>query len=147
MRTPTRYIQSTILLILIPIILSGCGGVSRQLTIKTDPPEALVFLNDEEIGLSPVTVSFNWYGDYSVRVSKLGYETLNTHRLLKPPWYDGFPFDFIASFCWPERTVDEYEWDFKLEPYQPPEKNELIGAARKFQAQALAEFQKPAMPK
>jgi len=136
-------VLSVTLFIVIPVIISGCGGVQRQLTVKTEPSEALVVLNDEQIGLSPVTVSFNWYGDYSVRVSKDGYRTLNTHRELKAPWYDGFPFDFIASFCWPKRTVDSYEWMFELKPYEPPERDELIEAAQKLQSQTTAEFIKP----
>ena len=60
-----------------------CGCVERRLTINTKPQGALVTLNDEEIGESPVTVNFNWYGDYCVRISKEGYETLNTHQDLK----------------------------------------------------------------
>ncbi|MHC4510118.1 MAG: PEGA domain-containing protein, partial [Planctomycetota bacterium] len=71
-----------------------CGCVERKLTINTEPQGALVTLNDEEIGESPVTVGFNWYGDYCVRLSKEGYETLNTHRELEGPWYDDLPFDF-----------------------------------------------------
>ena len=139
-------VLSVTLLVVIPVIISGCGGVQRQLTIKTEPSEALVVLNDEEVGLSPVTVSFNWYGDYSVRISKPGCQTLNTHRELVAPWYDEFPFDFIASFCWAERTVDSYEWMFELSPYEPPQRDGLIEAAQKFQSQAAAEFIKPEKP-
>ena len=66
------------------VILIAClfitGCVERKLTINTEPQGALVILNYEEIGTSPVTVSFSWYGDYRVRISKQGYETLNTHR-------------------------------------------------------------------
>jgi hypothetical protein len=40
------------------LLLGGC--VERELTINTKPEGALVILNDEEIGTSPVTVSFNW---------------------------------------------------------------------------------------
>ena len=56
--------------LLVLIVLAGC--VERKLTINTKPQGALVALNDEEIGESPVTVSFNWYGDYCVRISKEG---------------------------------------------------------------------------
>ena len=75
-----RYNLSALLAVslIATIILSGC--VERRLTINTEPQGALVVLNDEEIGQSPVTVSFNWYGDYNVRISKEGFETLNTHR-------------------------------------------------------------------
>lgn len=113
-------------------IIGGC--VERKLTIKTEPQEALVVLNDEEIGTSPVTVSFEWYGDYNVRVSKEGFETLKTHRNLKAPWYDKFPFDFFAWLN-PERIVDEYEWTFELAPKKEISREELIRNARELKEQ------------
>ena len=112
------------IVVLIGVVIVG-GCVERQLTINTQPQGALVVLNDEEIGVSPVTVSFNCYGDYCVRISKEGYETLNTHRKLKGPWYDTFPFDFFAMLN-PERTVDSYEWTFELAPQKQPSREELI---------------------
>jgi hypothetical protein len=112
-----------------------CGCVERKLTINTKPQGALVTLNDEEIGESPVTVSFNWYGDYFVRLSKEGYETLNTHRELDGPWYDDFPFDFFAQILSSERIVDSYEWAFELSPRQPVSSDELIHRARQIEEQ------------
>ena len=109
------------------INLGGC--VERQLTINTEPQGAMIVLNDEEIGTSPVTVSFEWYGDYNVRASKEGFETLKTHRDLEGPWYDGFPFDFFTLLN-PERTVDSYEWTFELSPKQEPNREELIRKAQ-----------------
>jgi hypothetical protein len=113
--------------LLVCILLSGC--VERQLTINTEPQGAVVVLNDEEIGTSPVTVSFNWYGDYNVLLRKEGYETLKTHRELKGPWYDKFPFDFFAQLLTPRRMVDTYEWTFELAPRQEIEREELINKA------------------
>ena len=75
--------------------VSLCGCVERRLTINTEPAGAKVILNDEYIGSSPVTVSFNWYGDYNIRIEKGGFQTLRTHKNLKAPWYDYFPFDFF----------------------------------------------------
>jgi hypothetical protein len=119
--------------LIVPIVLAGC--VERELTINTKPQEALVVLNDEEIGESPVTVSFNWYGDYYVRISKEGYETLNTHRDLKGPWYDHFPFDFFAEIVNPNRIVDSYEWTFELSPRQQISRDELIQNANELKKQ------------
>jgi hypothetical protein len=115
------------------VIVSGC--VERQLTINTKPQEALVTLNDEEIGISPVTVSFNWYGDYDVRISKEGFETLKTHRKLKGPWYDNFPFDLFANCLYPKRIVDSYEWTFELKEKQELERQKLIENARQLKQQ------------
>jgi len=108
-------------------LLAGC--VERRLTINTSPQDALVVLNDEEIGQSPVTVPFSWYGDYNVRISKEGYETLKTHRRLKSPWYDKFPWDFFAQIVNPKRIVDSYEWTFELAPKEQPDREELIRRA------------------
>ena len=114
------------------VIFAGC--VERRLTINTKPEGALVVLNDEEIGASPVTVPFNWYGDYDVRISKEGFQTLKTHRPLKAPWYDKFPFDFLAMLN-PKRTIDSYEWTFDLAPLQQPTREELIRNAEKLKGQ------------
>jgi len=116
------------------LLLGGC--VERELTINTRPQGALVNLNDEEIGLSPATVSFNWYGDYNVTLSKAGYETLKTHRMLKGPWYDYFPFDFFAQVLNPKRIVDSYEWTFELEPKKQISSEELLEKARQLKEQA-----------
>lgn len=114
-------------------LLSGC--VERELTINTRPQGALVELNDEEIGTSPVTVPFEWYGDYRVRIRKSGFETLNTHRNLKGPWYDKFPFDFFAQILYPKRIIDSYEWTFELSPKQQISREELIEKARDMKEQ------------
>ena len=90
-------------------------------------------LNDEEIGTSPVTVSFEWYGDYNVRISKEGFETLKTHRQLKAPWYDACPFDFFAQILSSERIVDSYEWTFELQHLRSPDREELIEQAEKLE--------------
>lgn len=115
-------------------IAGGC--VERQLTIQTVPAGGVVILNDEEIGETPVTVAFEWYGDYNVRVSKAGYETLKTHRELKRPWHDRFPLDFFANVLWPGTIRDTYEWTFDLKPYQEPSREQLIEQARQLKQQA-----------
>ena len=119
--------------LIVSLFLSGC--VERRLTINTEPQGAIVVLNDEEIGTSPVTVSFEWYGDYDVRISKEGFETLKTHRKLEGPWYDVFPFDFFAQLIIPDRIVDSYEWTFELAPQQEISREELIRGAEELKEQ------------
>jgi len=114
-------------------IFTGC--VERRLTINTDPEGAVVFLNDEEIGTSPVTTSFMWYGDYKLRIRKQGYETLKTHRRAKAPWYDYFPFDFFAQILYPGKIVDSYEWKFTLKPQQEISREKLIENAKNLKQQ------------
>lgn len=128
------------LLLVLPA-LSGC--VERTLTINTQPQGATVLLNDEEIGTSPITVSFNWYGDYRVQCIKPGYEILETHRLLEAPPHDTFPFDFFYGVLWPGQIIDEYEWTFALSAYQPPDRNTLIDQAQQMKGKALRDLKAP----
>jgi hypothetical protein len=113
--------------------IAGC--VERRLTINTEPQGATVVLNDQQIGEAPVTVSFNWYGDYWVRISKDGYETLDTHRELKAPLHDWFPFDFFAEILYPGRIVDSYEWTFDLAPKVYPTREQLLDHAQSLRSQ------------
>ena len=119
-----HYAQTIVGVSLALIVLAGC--VERKLTINTDPQGAMVLLNDQEIGTSPVTVPFNWYGDYWVRIHKEGYETLDTHRNLQAPLHDHPPFDFVAQVLYPGQIVDAYDWTFELSPKEYPTREELI---------------------
>jgi hypothetical protein len=129
-----RYLLTRLALCLVASLLLG-GCVERKLTINTEPQGALVALNDEEIGESPTTVSFQWYGDYNIRISKEDYETLNTHRELNGPWHDIFPLDFFAQIVNPNRIVDSYEWTFELSPKRQISRDELIRNAQEAEKQ------------
>jgi hypothetical protein len=104
--------------------LGGC--VERTLTINTRPQGAMVTLNDQQIGASPVTVPFNWYGDFWVRIRLDGYETLDTHRQPNAPFYDHPPFDFFTQILYPGHVVDAYEWTFDLAPKEYPTRDHLL---------------------
>jgi hypothetical protein len=121
---------------LLVILLTATGCVERKLTINTNPAGAQVFINDEEIGVSPVTTSFNWYGDYNITIRKQGCETLQTHRKLQSPWFDLFPFDFVTQVLYPGRIVDSHEWSFDLKPQKEVGRQELIKDAEQIRNQA-----------
>jgi len=129
----TSLLAISYTVMLLALFTSGC--VERKLTINTRPEGALVTLNDEEIGNSPVTVSFNWYGDYAVRINKQGFETLNTHKKLVGPWYDKFPFDFFAQILSSKRIVDSYQWTFELTEKKPVDTGQLVEKALEMKEQ------------
>jgi hypothetical protein len=95
------------------LLLGGC--VERTMTIKSDPPGALVYLNDQEVGRTPITRDFVWYGDYQVEVRKEGYETLKTHKWVKAPGYLWVPFDFFVELS-PFMVKDHHDMAFALKP-------------------------------
>ena len=140
----TQKVQYWVLSIAVVLVVLTSGCVERKLTIVTEPSEAIVWLNDEEVGTTPVTVNFNWYGDYNVRIEKDGYTILNTHRELERPTHDKFPFDFFAEVMTPKKIVDEYIWTFELEAYQPASSEELVIAAEELRQRANNELGKVA---
>ena len=115
--------------------LGGC--VRRVATINTDPQGATVTLNDREIGTSPVSVDFTWYGDYDVIIRKEGYETVHTHHKLNAPWYQVPPIDLFSEALVPFTITDRHEMCFPLEPKAEIARDELYEAAVEFRERAL----------
>ncbi len=138
-----KYLSGFAAVVCLMVFLAGC--VERKLTIVTEPEQAVVWLNDEEIGVTPVTVNFNWYGDYNIRIEKPGYDILNTHQLLKRPAHDVFPLDFFAEVLWPGTIEDSYTWTFDLEPFQQASSAELIEQANQMRENANNELGKIAV--
>ncbi len=134
MNRTLRVVAVTALLLSIGLA-NGC--VRRTLSISTEPPGALVFLNDQEIGRSRVTTDFLWYGDYDVIIRKEGYETLKTNWRIDPPWYQVMPLDFFAEVLWPGEFHDQREHHFVLEPAVAPTQEELISRALETRKRAL----------
>ena len=117
------------------VLFAGC--VRRTMTIRTEPEGAQIVLNDEEVGTSPVTVDFTWYGDYEVICRKDGCQTLQTHRRINAPWYQVPPFDFFAEALLPVTIKDHKEMSFALEPAKEVNRQELIDRAKALRDRAI----------
>lgn len=92
-----------------------CGCVERTISITSDPPGALVWLNDREVGRTPIEVEFLHYGKYDVRLRRDGYEAMLTFGEAKPPWWDSLGPDFFAEIM-PADLHSQINWHFVLEP-------------------------------
>lgn len=132
--SPLRALAAIVLLLAVP--LSGC--VERTMKITTNPPGALVVINDEEVGVSPVKFSFLWYGDYEIILRKQGYQTLKTHYKVDAPWWQFPPFDLVAETLIAQTIRDEHELPpFDLNPVDPPTEKELVDRATDLRGQAV----------
>ncbi len=127
-----------LLLLAAGVTLSGC--VERTIRITSNPPGARVFLNDEEIGVTPVKTTFLWYGDYDVILRKDGYQTLKTHHRISPPWYEVPPLDFVSE-CLVANTIhDDHEFPtFELTPADTPDVDAIVERAVQLRGRALYE--------
>ena len=116
-RTPRRI--PSLLRAFVPasiLLLPGC--VEQTLSIDSNPPGALVFLNDQEVGRTPLERDFKWYGDYDIQIRQEGYQTLQTHQMLAAPAWNWVPFDLLASLL-PFNLKDHKSLSFTLQPVDP----------------------------
>ncbi len=119
--------------ILAAAILPGC--VLRTISITSKPSGALVHLNDEEVGRTPLTVPFTYYGTYDVRLEAEGCQPLWTEEEADAPWWEYPGPDLIAEMIPNARS--ELKWYFELESAPPPESvddQQLLDHARQLRA-------------
>ncbi len=93
----------------------------------------------QEIGQSPVKVPFTWYGDYEIILRKPGYETVQTNRKIKAPWYQTPFIDVFAECLVPFTIYDERDLGtFAMSPIAPVPQDQLLQNAAELKQRALA---------
>jgi hypothetical protein len=111
-------------------LLPTTGCVRRRLTIRTTPPGAQVFVDNQEIGTTPCSASYVYYGTRSITVMKDGYRTEKILQNIPPPWYEIPPLDFISeNFIWRELR-DERIVDVQLVPEEIVPQQKLLQRAQ-----------------
>ncbi len=126
------------LMLLTLSILSASGCVHRRMTITSDPPGAMVYIDNHEIGQTPVSHDFTYYGTRNIRLEMDGYETVNELRDIKPPWYQVPPLDFFSDNFAGRDIHDHRNLNFQL--HRRPEESENDIIARGLE---LKNFQAP----
>ena len=117
-----------VLLFLISAVSFGC--VKRTINIQSSPAGALVWLNDREVGRTPIELDFLYYGEYDLRVELDGYRPIMTTRWVTAPAKD-LPFvDLIFEAINPNAIVDVH-WSVELQRLESNQK-ELIQRAKSF---------------
>lgn len=111
-------------LMLVLAALTAAGGcVERRMTIRSNPPGAMVYVDDYEIGTTPVSTSYIYYGTRKIRLVKDGYETLTIYQPMPTPWYEWLGIDFVSENLWPHKIRDERSFMYQMQPMVvvPPE--------------------------
>ena len=102
--------------------LLGCaitiqlGCVRRRMTIRTNPPGAMVYIDDQPIGVTPLSTAFTYYGVRSIKIFKDRFRTETKFHRFSPPWYQIPPLDFVTENFWPFEIRDERVLEFQLVP-------------------------------
>lgn len=113
------------------LVLFGslCGCVRRRLTIRSNPPGAHVYIDNYEIGSTPVSHNFIYYGERKIRLVKDGYETLTVKQCIPMPWYQIPPLDFVSENIIPGEIRDHRTITYQLTPQCEVPRDHLLGRA------------------
>lgn len=124
-----------ILAALTVMLLPGC--VHRRLTVNSSPTGALVRIDGEDIGYTPASVDFTWYGEREVQVIKDGYETQTRLVNLQAPWYQKFPFDFFSDNFLGTHIRDQHRFQIRMQPKQQGDAEGVIERGRSLRGEAM----------
>ena len=135
------FIRSRLLLFALSFcafaMLSGC--VHRRMTIESNPPGALVILDGKEVGYTPVSVDFTYYGTREVTLIKDGFETQTYPAVLRTPWYQRIPLDLISDNFLPTQVTDRHRLYYEMQPVNlaNDSQNDLLNRGDAFRSEAL----------
>ena len=87
---------SVIAIVSLGLVLTQTGCVRKRMTIVSNPLGAQVFIDNREIGTTPVSTSYLYYATREIRLQKDGFETITVQRNFDPPWYEYPPLDLFS---------------------------------------------------
>lgn len=133
-------------LLALAALTSGSGCVKRRMTIRSNPPGARVMIDDQEIGVTPVSTSFTYYATRKIQLIKDGFEPLTVLSPFPAPWYEIPPFDLVSENFAGREIRDERSVEFQLVPQQLIPEEVLLGRAEQLRGQARQGYAVPLLP-
>lgn len=117
--------------------MTQIGCVHRRMTVISDPPDALVRVDGQDIGYTPASVDFTYYGTREVQLLKDGYETQTQLVSIPAPWYQVFPLDFFSDNFLGRHITDQREFFFKMQPKRADQTSDVIQRGRALRSEAM----------
>lgn len=114
-----------LLLFIISLSFFVYGCADRKITIRSEPEGAKVIIDSQEMGITPSTIPFTYYGTRQIILKKDGYQTYTVLAPIKPPLIHIFPFDILILFI-PYPMKDYRILSYKLLPYQKTDVKEIL---------------------
>ncbi|MFT4648340.1 MAG: hypothetical protein ACI87O_000604 [Planctomycetota bacterium] len=109
-----RILRSLLLAALVAP-LAACEG-RRVLMVDSSPQGALVRLDEDVIGRTPLEHTFEHYGKRRLSLYLPGYRTYSDKLHLKMPWHASFPIDIFTEILLPLQLGYEKSVLVTLEP-------------------------------
>jgi hypothetical protein len=125
-------------IVLIVILASPASAiVRRRLNVNSNPQGALVYVDNQQIGTTPCSVDFTYYGTREIRLIKPGFETLTVNQPIPAAWYEYTPIDFVSENLVTMKIRDNRTVNYNLAPQLVVPAQELIDRANQLRQDTL----------
>lgn len=138
-----RYTRLHGSVICVLLVFASTGCVRRRMTIRSNPPGAMVFIDEQQIGTTPVSTNFTYYGARNIRLIKDGFETVNVVQTFPAPWYQVPPLDLVSENLVSREIRDEHVVDFNMQPQRIVPTEELLSRANNLRQNSRAGIAAP----
>ena len=126
------------------VLCAGC--VERKILIRSEPPGAPVWVDEQSAGVAPAEYKFQHYGVRRIRVGpvrdeqdRVRYLPVEREQAMDAPWYETFPvIDFFTEVIVPWTVVDEHLYAVTLKPATGQEQLYGIENAKRIRAEGEA---------
>jgi hypothetical protein len=119
------------------IVVPAHAIVRRRLNVNSNPQGALVYVDNQQIGTTPCSVDFTYYGTREIRLIKAGFETLTVNQPIPAPWYQYTPIDFVAENLVATKIRDNRTVNYNLAPQLVIPTQELVDRANQLRQETL----------
>ena len=119
------------------LVLTQVGCVHRRVTVNSYPQRALVNVDGRDIGYTPASFDFTWYGTREVQLLMDGYETHTEMVNINSPWYQKFPLDFVSDNFLGHHVTDHRQFAFQLQPKRLDMSSDVMKRAGSLRSEAL----------
>ena len=131
------WLRRAALASLAAVTVTGCQSVQRRMTIRSNPPGAMVLVDGREIGYAPASVDFTYYGTREITLVKDGYETTKSLQHFKMPWYQYPGVEFVSDNFLPVTVTNRHDITYNMRPKVAHVPGDLRGRADAFRSRAL----------
>lgn len=125
------------ILLMFTFALPANGTVRRRLNVNSNPPGALVYVDNQQVGTTPCSIDFIYYGTREIRLIKPGFETLTVNQPIPAPWYEYVPLDFVSENLTPTKIRDNRTVTYNLAPQLVIPTQELVDRANQLRQETL----------
>lgn len=137
MKRLCSYMHTLKPLVVATLLLAVVGCVERTIKITSEPTGALVWLNDEEVGRTPLVVPFTFYGTYDVRLERDGFHPLWTKAKTVDHWWELPGPDLVAEAI--PNGKSETEWHFQMIAKTKVDNDALVQRATQLRRESRGE--------